>query len=506
MHRKLLLAVAWLLLLPMAGFAQTDSKPVNYVIGVPARMTEADAGATLKGVLELILKGDPGSQVAVYDAFSLDPLLPSLAIPSGNQKRRLREVAQSVGTLKKALQERMAGRDPMVNMVRVPQFARVLARNTGTTRALIIGDGRYLDPRDGSFVFRDQTYPSDDHLLASPRASVFGTAGQAESLEGVSVYYCTVHDGFGTLYRAALQRFWACYLNAQGGALVLWTPSIETAMEKLRAGDETPIESDLTLAPSGGLMMLSAAAPKLVRPPEPSKTVVMFVTDGSISSKDRLALERAAYPRLASEFARSTTPIEFGVHVFRGKGGHDLLSPAPLTLLADGSPGPGLAAFLSFVKTKDVRATASSFAPGSEVATSSGREVLVSRMTPLGTSSADTGHGVREALRILSSLRPIDTPILVLAADTDSGEVYKGKAVATENARLLEEIRAFAASHPRARVVSIYSGHAKAPASGFFRAVSEAAPGKRGVYVDRIDTMESVLQALLRSVLAGSGS
>ena len=485
------------LLAPAIAMAQEADKPLNYVIGVPSAMQSEEGVRCLKTAAEILLQEPAGGVVYMYDATTGEDLGRPVTIPSGNQKRRLRAVAPAIKAWNIALRKRFSEDAQKLNVIRLPQFMDVVARIPRPCRLFVLGDWRYRDARDASGVWPLRYTPSDDFIAARRIDSVYGCADRGDQLEGVRVYFSVrgAASASGEDEREA-KRFWARFVNAQSGRLVLWSDVLETALREFLAGSDVLAEKSLRLEPRGALAMVENTVRKRVLVTDTPKIRVWIETDGSISSGSRLVIERVTYPRLLREWAVAPATIEVGIGVFRGTGSHDTAPVAELELDGRGQPTAPLAGLERFITSKDVEASVAEFAPGSESGSRTGQKIKVSRMEPLG-ASVDTAFGLRESLRVLSELRPMDVPVLVFCGDCDTSERFSGAAIAVENKRLVDEVAAFARMYPNARVVSLFTGRKASRDEAFFRDVAAAA-GKRGVFLDRPEQLESTLRTVVK--------
>ncbi len=500
-------------------------------VGLPER-TSKDNGQRLWEAMHTLILGAPnGSRIVIYNARTQD-IVTDIPIPE--KERRLKRLSPNIEELRRFLNKSVSVRDGRENEIKIPQFMDTCGGSfrsgSGDTRILLFGNPYYLDERDKDFVYGGGWYLSDGHPLADSKHSLFGCADKQGLLAGCTIDFCYLDHQFSSgLEETRIKRFLLVYMAELGATLSTFHTSEKIAVKRALKGATDPVSKDKIDRSDTKMEKRPADAPTQVKAPtlqekpkvlpadvpqapvqvveavdtpKPSRTVVIVTTDGSMSSEERIVVEQPAHLRIAEESAKSSNPIEFGIVVFRGKGQHDSYPPVPLRLLADGSPGPGLKGFRNFFTAKDLEVDLGKYELGSEVGISSGRKVKVSRMEPLG-AAVDTAFGLREGLRLFGSTKPSDLPILVFCGDCDCAETHKGKAVAVENQKLVEEVRAFALLNPRARVVSVYSGTAKGPAQAFFKDIAGAA-GDRGVYLDRIETLESVMRLLLRPKTTGS--
>ena len=480
----------------------------RYAVIVPAAASAELVDSAYRATAQIAYEASPGDVVELLDGTSPRSVA-RFTVPEGHKKRRAFLLKKSRGwtmAIKFLHGARAEGQKKeakaQLDAVRIPQVLALLGARGEATRALLFAHPSYRMKDDPRHVFTTPHFPNDAFLRATPEESIFGTQGAEKELDGLTVFFCPSRSDWGSsLYQNQVQRFFALLVTGRGGTWGgLAADEGELVRNALKGAVPRWPDNWKLREEERVFAMRTVAGPEVRRaerpaPPAPARTVVVFITDGSISSQERLAVERAVYPRLALEWAKAANPVEAGVIVFRGAGAHDTYPATPLALLANGKAAPGLSGFQSFINVKDVEANASNFAKGSEVGVATGKTVKISKMEPLG-AAVDTAFGIREGLRAFEDLRPVDTAYMVFCGDVDTRETHKGKEAVAENKKLVQEVRAFALLHPKAHVIALYSGKAKGPAQAFYEAFAAAA-GERGVYLERADDLEPVLRSLV---------
>lgn len=223
-----------------------------YIVGVPSE-TDAEMGKRiLAATLALVLKANDGDRIQVFDALNLQKVA-DLTIPSNagssNAKIRVVRLKEQIVDLKTYFNRAASVRSGKAMEIKVPQFLELagatIKASSGDTTVLLCGSPYYLDARDAAFVFGQGYYPSDGHILATSKRSVFGTADKQNLLKGATVHFCHLDDIFETeLERTAVRRFWKLYTDRLGAVLATFTPSTDVAVERCVSNVTDPVSQD----------------------------------------------------------------------------------------------------------------------------------------------------------------------------------------------------------------------------------------------------------------------
>jgi len=230
---------------------------------------------------------------------------------------------------------------------------------------------------------------------------------------------------------------------------------------------------------------------------DPKPVSVVLVCDGTLSMGPVLLALRKAALSLADLGGWLSPRFALGIVVYRSKGNEQSF---PLTEIAKSSgdrESTGKRALRRFMEDKVRRVGVSTFAPGAEKGTSTGEFDMVAHMDPL-SGYADVEGGVRAGLAMLSKTPASERTVLILCGDVGTHEGGDPERIdpgdRESEARICREVASFAASHPNARVWSVFAGkdveNLKFPqqSAAFFRNVAVAA-GKRGTYSDDLSSL-----------------
>jgi hypothetical protein len=233
--------------------AQQAATPAQrlYVIGVPSEMDAKAGKAIHEATLHLVLTARPAARIQVFDALNLQ-MVTDLTIPGGRQagpKARVRRLANEIASLRTFFSRATSVRSGKDRQIRTPQFLELvgstLKASSGDTTVIVFGMPYYMDERDASFTFGQGVYPSDGHILASSRESVFGTKDKGSLLKGVTLHFCYIEEVFDTeLEKVAVRRFWKTYADGLGAVLATFAASPEVTLERARGGVDDPVIRD----------------------------------------------------------------------------------------------------------------------------------------------------------------------------------------------------------------------------------------------------------------------
>ena len=485
----------------LAGGAPAQDR---YAIVVPSEASPELVDSAYRAMVRVAYEANADDVVELINGTS-PRSISRVKVPEGHRNRRAfllkqdRQWASAIRFLQTARAEGEKKSTEEIDAVRIPQVLSFLGARGEEARVLLFAHPSYRLKDDAKHVFAAPLLPNDRFLDATREESLFGTRGAEKELAGLKVYFCSGRTDWGpSLYQQQVQRFFGLLVHGRGGSWGGLSADEGELVRNALKGTVPRWPEHWTLRAEEQTFAMRTAEGPVVRkelPPAPPRTVVVLLTDGSISSQQRLAVERDAYLRLSATWAKAPETIEAGLIVFRGAGSHDIYPVAPLTLSADGKPGTGLSGLHDFITAKEIKANESTFARGSEVGVRTGKTVKVSRMEPLG-AVVDTAFGIREGLRTLADLRPVDQAYLVICGDVDTGEKHTGKQAEIENKKLVDELRSFSLLNPKARIVALYSGEAKGRAQAFYQSLAAAA-GDRGVYLDDAADLEPLLRSLV---------
>jgi hypothetical protein len=235
------------LLSSIVGFSSIAPAEVStrtYIIGVSPKLPKADRDEVLKQIILFLLQGtSSGDNVHIYDALNLQPIT-LVAIPNGTQydgnpRARLQKIKAEIATLQKFFTHGPAPTTPEEGDIRAPQFLELvgshLRQDSNKTTVVLIGSGLYRDSREPAFDISDGFYPSDGHITADQKGSIYGTADKREVLKGVTVHYSYLHENFTSdELRNRVARFWTLFVQQQEGILASFAADPGLVLDRSR--------------------------------------------------------------------------------------------------------------------------------------------------------------------------------------------------------------------------------------------------------------------------------
>jgi hypothetical protein len=231
------------------------------IIGVPSEMDSATSKSVLQATLNIVLDVEEGTRIQVFDAFNLQQVV-DMTIPANaggrNAKARVVRLNSQIAELKQYFTRSSSVRSGRTGQIKLPQFFELsgsgVKATSGDTTILLFGSPYYSDDRDSAFVFGNGYYPSDGHIRASSKESVFGTADKRDLLKSTAVHFCYLGDRFETsLEHAAVRRFWKIYCDNVGAVLSTFGPSPEVTVERCLKMVTDSVSSD-TIDPNDAEM------------------------------------------------------------------------------------------------------------------------------------------------------------------------------------------------------------------------------------------------------------
>ncbi len=162
-------------------------------------------------------------------------------------------------SLKTIIQSLPQGAEAGSALLHIPQTLKFLSTqkfdNTGGDRkvsVLLVGSALYIDDKEQSFNMKDGIFPSDGHIRASERHTVYGTDDKRGFLNGFTIHMLITNaesDWANDLYKFRIKRFWSLFSKNQGGVLATFTNDRDTAFDRFAQSANTqiePVEFDYT--------------------------------------------------------------------------------------------------------------------------------------------------------------------------------------------------------------------------------------------------------------------
>ncbi len=293
---------------PATSSTNTPAHNSRFVFGLSPFLDASSKDRIFRQLVRFILEVAPrGTTVQAVDAFHIQtistfeiPRVEAFASPK-TRATQFRDPIQAIrGFLATESQPPTAPGLNFTNAVRFPQLLDFVSRNlAGSNQNVVVslfGSPLYQDDKEPGFSMAHGYFPSDGHLLASRDTSVFGLQGRDHSLDGVRVHWAYLGDPWANeLHRDKISRFWALYVERQGGQLGAFTGDLPTAFAALRES-HPPIPS-------------SAALP----PVDPAQTKVeMLRVTRDIRAVDWIAQDELRHPAQDPP-SRTVGPLKIGI-------------------------------------------------------------------------------------------------------------------------------------------------------------------------------------------------
>ena len=223
----------------------------EYIVGLPGAFP-GDRDALYESLGRFILFDmEPGDSLLLYDGHGLRQL-GEVAIPAKSAYRHARVRKRQYLPVLRALKAHLAALPAEGESLDALRFLDHLALNVAGPRSdenpvhvLLIGAAEHHDARTPRFDMGQARalFPSDGHLRAGLSESVYSVRDKAGRLAGYEIHWLhttSPGDWENDLYEARVARFWALYVQLQGGRLLTFTSDMGMAFERLRQRDLPP--------------------------------------------------------------------------------------------------------------------------------------------------------------------------------------------------------------------------------------------------------------------------
>ncbi|MGE3309328.1 MAG: hypothetical protein AB7O66_05100 [Limisphaerales bacterium] len=293
------------------------SADVRYVFGLSPFLARDSKDPIFRHIVRFILEDAPsGSSIHFLDGFGIQTIsqfeIPRRAAFS-SPKTRATQFREPIQRLRSFLAADPLKPEPSKGLdfsqaLHAPRLLDFIGRNLAATNhtlfVSLFGSPLHQDGKEPGFSMARGYFPSDGHLLASRDASVYGLEGRDHALDGVVVHWAYSGDPWmSDLHREKISRFWALYVQRQGGRLRTFTGDLPTAFAALR-GPSPAVENPV--------------APPAIDPAQTKVEMLRITRD--IGSLDWIAREEIA-DAAQSPPVRMTGPMKIGI---RWKGDIDL--------------------------------------------------------------------------------------------------------------------------------------------------------------------------------------
>lgn len=216
----------------------------DLIVGLSPFQSQDVHKTQVKTLLAYLCRQNDFQQVVFVDAYHLKTI-GHFNIPEGgtyqSAKARLRVNSELVARLLRFGGDVPASQNQddlpqTVGAVRLPQLSDYIAGQfSGVDKTLLlVGSPVYDVPADKAFSMVGQVYPSDAHILANHRVSVFGTADTPSLLDGLKVYWVSTYQSYqNSQYSYLVERFWSLYISHQSGRLIRMAEDLSGVLDNL---------------------------------------------------------------------------------------------------------------------------------------------------------------------------------------------------------------------------------------------------------------------------------
>ena len=236
------------------------------IVGLSPHLTSQERNSSAEGVLGLVLTPGWTGRIEVFDALRSRPVASFDTSKMGNLNAaaRARLEASSIIALRGFLAQET---NVTTGDIQMPEFVEHVAthvrRGSEPLTILLVGSALYHCKEKG-FWMDDSMVPSQDHLLASAKASPFGTLEKSNHLAGTVVHFIYREGDFtSTFHRKAVDDILKGFLSLQNGRIVSSSWDFKTTFERVSRGVDAPSEI-AKLTPIGRLCMLKVVGDQLI--------------------------------------------------------------------------------------------------------------------------------------------------------------------------------------------------------------------------------------------------
>jgi hypothetical protein len=408
----------------------------------------------------------------------------------------------------------------------IPEFLNVVGSSVrnhgGSTRVILLGSPFHTVSQNPAMNFRPGFYPSDGHIRATSRRTVFGTADKGRLLDGVLVDFALAGEIGTPQERAPVQRFWALWIGAQGGTLTSFLTTADVVVERALEGLADAVLSDELDLTDDRIIMLPAQeipapaeepdattepiansvqelTPDATPEPQPGiGAAIVIVIDGTSSQEHVLPKTGTMLLDVADIGSTAGDLLQLGVVVARDGPKNDRF---PLTTIERGENSLGMASLREFVTVRNKMVYIVNGANGESGGTRTGETRMVTALEPL-LSHADLEGGVHEGIRMLEA-SAATRKILIVAGDVGTAEsdgdplsLSAQDLASADRTKIMVE--GFSRENPDARIVTLFTGatdgflrHREETIS-LFREIASLA-NARGTYMTNFDAIETIV-------------
>lgn len=255
----------------------------NWAVAVPDALPEGGKDVKDKGWQFFLREMGPGDVLTVLNA-TKPGLVASINVPDDPKyerpKWRARTFARENARIASQL-DHIADGVPITDVLGVLRYTALNRIDPDIPLDLmIVGTAvQMFEETPGLSMHQDDVIfvPSQDHLSAPVGDTAYGMGAEGTNgLRNVYVHMCPVADDLRPDEEAALQAFFAGYIEARDGQLVTWSSDLPTCFKRFGAELRAPIDVAPYAKATGELAMLRVGevVPEIVVETEPT-TIIM---------------------------------------------------------------------------------------------------------------------------------------------------------------------------------------------------------------------------------------
>lgn len=442
--RKLLFPALICLFTMRCAAGALSERPIQYVVGTTADLTETEAKLVAISGVRLVLGSNPGDLVRFIDAETQAPIA-AITVPNASERATVKIISGEIAKVVAYLKAHGTGSEAPGRRVHLPNFLDTVSRMADPefeeTRAVVFGSAFFGDGSDARFDFSAGAYPSPGHAFASSKVTVYGAADKSP-MQNTRLDFFNMTPIEDDIHRRHIQEWWTLYSGERGVTLTSWqemspAPSsfdtvVGEAVKDLDAPmlNITPDRRDLRreiLRVDGGLS-------------RPNIWSLVIVVDCSASMQSAFEEIRREIPLLAADLYEAGAEIRVSIIPYRARP----LTPFPLTTVrSSGSDGGKSLARLN------------RYLDGVRVV----------------SEAVDPAAALRAGLAALEQDRDLETfSSLILVGDTRS---ETGTAAEAEG-RLINELRQWYLAGPGRSLHTVLLGSADEGSRAFFNSAAGA--------------------------------
>jgi len=246
----------------------------DVLIGLsPFHTDKAEAKAEVKRVIQFLLHTvKPGEQAMIFDAYHLDtigvfavPKNPSYRHPKAKLRVNASLIKKILAFADRAMKPTGDIRPSVSGALRLPHFLAFLGENHASSQprdVLVFGSPLFDDPNEKGFSMAHGHIPGDGNLQLSRSQTPYGIKGHGNILRNFRIHLAFPNgwerDDHHSFF---VKRFWALWVQGQGGSLVTFTGDLPTVFQRVKTRAPAPKHS-YELEKTDKLEMI------LLRPPE----------------------------------------------------------------------------------------------------------------------------------------------------------------------------------------------------------------------------------------------